>query len=260
MKIGVIAGNRDLPLLLSERIKTNEDIELIVFAFYGETDKKIEKYADRVYWMHVGELAKLQDCLVKESITQCVMIGQISPWRIFTRKHWDDKINSLVGEAGDFRPHTIFSKIIEYLSAGGVSFIDSTFYLEKDLATNGLMNSLEIEKKVLADIDFGLDIISRYLELDVGQTVVVKQGSVVCLESLEGTDKAIKRACRIAKNGCTILKFSKFNQDMRFDVPVVGISTLKLLRKIKAASLVLQEGKVIILNNVPLSKVLLLSG
>jgi UDP-2,3-diacylglucosamine hydrolase len=248
MRLGLIAGNRNLPLLLSQRIKTNKNIELVVFAFYGETNKQVEKYADRVYWMHVGQLQKLQDCLAKESIVQCIMIGQISPRCIFNRKHWDNKVISLAEACGDFRPHTIFSKIIEYLTITGVTFLDSTLYLKEDLATPGVMNSLEINEATVSDIDFGVDIATRYVELDVGQTVVVKAGSVVCLESLEGTDNAIKRAHKIAKKGCTILKFSKSNQDMRFDVPVVGISTLKLLHKCRAASLTLQEDKVIILD------------
>jgi UDP-2,3-diacylglucosamine hydrolase len=248
MKLGIIAGNRTLPILLSRRIKKERNVELIAFAFYGETSKEIKKYADKVHWLRVGELLKLKLCLERESIRECLMAGQISPLRIFNRKNWDEALISLVRSAGDFRPHTIFSKIIEYLSKEGVAFLDSTLYLQDDLAAAGVMNSIEIEKKVLADIDFGLDIISRYVELDVGQTIVVKDGGVVCLESLEGTDRAIKRGYSLGKKGCTILKFSKSNQDMRFDVPVVGISTLKLLRRIRAASLILEAGKVIILD------------
>jgi len=108
--------------------------------------------------------------------------------------------------------------------------------LKDDLASSGTMNSLSLSQFTTKDLDFGLGAISRFVELDIGQTISVKSRAVIALESLEGTDKTIKRAYKLAGRGCIVLKFSKANQDLRFDVPVVGISTLKLLKHIKAAS------------------------
>lgn len=248
MKIGIIAGSRQLPLVLAQRIKeVNSDCSLIAFCFKGETSFSIRRYVDKIYWIKIGQLKKLKHILKKEDLKQCIMAGQINPLRIFKRRDWDEELISLIDKLKDFRSHTIFSKIIDYLEKEGIVFSNFTVYLAKDLAEEGVMNGLSLNEDLKKDIDFGLKIISDFVELDVGQTIAVKQGSVVGLESLEGTDRTIKRAYRLAGKGCTILKFSKVNQDLRFDLPVVGISTLKLLRHIKAASLVLEEGKVIIL-------------
>jgi DUF1009 family protein len=175
------------------------------------------------------------------------MSGQISPWRIFKRGNWDKELYSLVARTKDLRPHSIFSEIIRYIEDEGITFLDSTAYLKECLADDGVMNNVNLGIDCKLDIDFGVKIISRFVELDVGQTIAVKERSVVALESLEGTDRTIMRAYRLAGKGCSILKFSKINQDLRFDVPVVGISTLKLLKHLDASSLVLEKGKVIIL-------------
>ncbi len=247
-KLGIIAGNRLLPLILAQRIKEkNKDCEVIALCFKGQTSKHISKYVDRCHWFPVGSLSELRKSIKEEGLSQCIMAGQINPLYIFRKKYWDQELTSLIDDSEDFRPHNIFDKIISYFERAGVELINSTLYLKDDLAGAGVMNNLSLAQAVRKDIDFGLDAISKFVELDVGQTVGVKSKAVVALESLEGTDRTIKRAYGLAGNGCVILKFSKANQDLRFDVPVVGISTLKLLKRIKAAALVLEEARVIIL-------------
>ena len=250
-KLGIIAGNRLLPLLLAQRIKEkNKDCRTVAVCFKGETDPSIARYTDSQHWIRVGELGRLKTILAQQGITQCLMAGQINPLRVFRRKDWDQELISLVEETRDFRPHTIFKAIISSLEEQGLEFVDSTSYLKDDLAQDGPMNNLPLNTNLEQDIDFGLKLISGFVELDVGQTVTVKQGLAGALESLEGTDRTIKRGFRICGPGCTVLKFSKANQDLRFDVPVVGLATLKLLRKIKASGLVLESGRVIILEKV----------
>ena len=248
MKIGLIAGNRLLPLVLAKIIREkNKDSEIVAICFKRETSPSIRKYVNKTYWINVGKLGLFKEILKKENLKECIMVGQINPLRIFKKGDWDKELRLVVEKAGDFRPHSIFTGIISYLEAEGISFLDSTTYLENSLAQEGIMNGLALEAKVKKDIDFGVGVISRFVELDVGQVVTVKSSTVASLESLEGTDRTIKRGARLVGRGCTILKFSKAKQDLRFDVPVVGVSTLRLLKKIKAASLVLEEGKVIIL-------------
>ncbi len=249
MKLGVIAGNKLFPLLFSKSAKEKDsNIELIAICFYGETSSAITRYVDRCYWLHVGELKKLVDIIHKENIKQMVMVGQISPQRIFEKKYWDDKMLRLADDIKDFRPHTVFLRVIRTLEIMGVEFLDSTLYMEEYLAEEGLMNSLEPRREVWEDINFGVEIISRFVDLDVGQSVVVKNKSVVALEALEGTDNTIIRGYKIAGRGCVVLKFSKKDHDLRFDVPVVGLNTLKVIRRVKASALVLEKGKVIILD------------
>lgn len=248
MKLGIIAGNRLLPVLLAQSIKKNiRDSYVAAICFRGETRPQICKYVDKTYWIKVGSLTALRETIKREGLKEWVMAGQINPLRIFRRRDWDKELSHLIEGIRDFRPHNIFAEIIRYLQAEGVVFLDSTVYLKEYLAQSGVMNGLSLNEQNNEDIEFGLKIISGFVELDVGQTIAVKKKSVVALESLEGTDRTIKRAGRLAGCGCTILKFSKAGQDLRFDIPVVGISTLKLLKKIRAASLVLEKEKVIIL-------------
>jgi hypothetical protein len=249
MKIGIIAGNRLLPVILSKAIKEKyPDSELVAICFYKETSSLIKHYADKTYWLSIGDLSGIKTIVKKEGLRDCIMAGQISPVRIFNRKHWDKELTELVDKTKDMRPHSIFSAIIQYLEGFGLNFIDSTLYLKENLSTEGIMNGLTLSEDAEEDIDFGIKMASHFVDLDIGQTIVVKNRSVVALEALEGTDSTIKRGSRLAGKGCIVLKFSKLNQDLRFDVPVVGISTLKLLKSMKASALVLETGKALILD------------
>jgi len=248
MKLGIIAGNRLLPIILSKAIKQkNPQTKLVAFCFHHETSKLIKKYADRCHWFSVGDLGRLRDIIESEGLSGCIMAGQITPLRIFDRRKWDGELLNLVNETNDMRPHTIFLSIIRYLELHGVKFLDSTIYLTQSLASHCCMNNLIYSDYVKEDIDFGINMISRFVDLDIGQTMVIKNKSVVSLEALEGTDNTIKRGFRLAGSGCVIIKFSKTNQDLRFDVPVVGPHTLELLKRIKASALVLESGKVLML-------------
>jgi len=248
MKLGVIAGNRLSPLIFSKSAKAKDkSLELIGICFYGETNRGISRYVDKTFWLQAGQLKRLVEIIRKEDLNKLVMVGQISPKRIFDRKYWDDKMLRLAEDIEDFRPHTLFSRLIRTLEILGVEFLDSTMYMKDYLAAEGIMNDLEITSEIQDDIDFGTEIASKFVELDIGQCIVVKKKTPVALEGLEGTDRTIIRAYRLAGAGCIVLKFSKKDQDLRFDVPIVGLNTLKLLRRIKASVLVLEKDRVIIL-------------
>ena len=248
MKIGIIAGNRLLPLLLARKIREKlNDSEIVAICFRGDTSAKISNYVDRTYWIKGSSLGELREIVRKENLKDWIMAGQINPMRIFRNKDWDKELALLADKAGDFRPHTIFFEIIKCLEQEGVRFVSIAVYLKEYFSHQGVMNGVSLSRDCRKDIDFGVEIISRYAALDVGQTIVVKRKSVVALESLEGTDRTILRGYKLAGGGVTILKFGRINQDLRFDIPVVGISTLKLLCRIKAAALVLERDKVVIL-------------
>ncbi|MCF7873229.1 MAG: UDP-2,3-diacylglucosamine diphosphatase LpxI [Candidatus Omnitrophica bacterium] len=249
MQIGIIAGNKNLPLLLAKRLSESKKFRKIVgVCFKGETSSKFCKYVDQCLWVEVGKLKDLSEAIKTQKVKDWVMVGQINPLNIFKEKKWDDELKKIVNEQTNFCPHTIFQLIISYLEAEGINFLDSTFYLENDLAKNGLMNGFSLSDSTRENIEFGLDKISKFVEMDIGQTLVVKNNAVVAVESLEGTDNTIKRGAKIAGLGITVLKFAKEAQDLRFDVPVVGIATLKLLKKVRAACLALEKDKTIILD------------
>lgn len=248
MKIGIIAGNNLFPLLFCQSAKKKDSsLEIIAICFYGETNSLISRFVRKTFWLHVGEIECLLAILQKEHIAKLVMAGQISPRRIFYRKRWDATMLRLAETVKDFRPHTLFSHMICFLEQKGIEFLDSTMYIKEYLATDGVMNNVGVPCEVTGDVEFGARLLSRFSELDVGQTIVVKRRTAIALEGFDGTDRTISRGCRLAGKGCTVLKFSKKDQDLRFDVPVVGRTTLNLLKRMKAAALVLEQGRVIIL-------------
>lgn len=248
MRIGIIAGNRNLPLLLAKRILEAKKFKKIVaICFKGETSSKICNYVQSCRWIRVGKLKDLKEAIKETGIINWIMVGQVNPLHIFKEKKWDQELKKLVKREVNFCPHTIFKMIISDLEKNDINFLDSTHYLKDDLAEEGIMNGLELRDQINKNIEFGLSKISKFADIDIGQTLLVKNNAVVAVESLEGTDNTIKRGYCIAGSGAVVFKFAKSDQDLRFDVPVVGVATLKLLKKIKAEALVLEENKTIIL-------------
>ena len=187
MRLGIIAGNNLFPILFSQCARSDKaQTELIAICFHGETNHRISCLVDKAFWIHVGQFDKLLKIIKEEKIKHLVMAGQISPRRIFQRKYWDQTMLKLARDTEDFRPHTVLSHIVKLLESQGVEFLDSTFYLKSHLAQSGLMNGVELIAGLGADIDFGVRLISRFVELDVGQTIVVKQKTAIALEGFDG--------------------------------------------------------------------------
>jgi len=245
MRLAVLAGNRFLPLEFIKRAKEKENVEIIAIAFKRETNPLIKRLADKTYWIEVTDLEGLMNILKKEKVKDCVMVGQITPRRIFKKEKEEGFIKELMKDI-DWRPHSIFRRIIELLEEEGFHFLDSTVFMQDCLAEEGMMNNVELEKETEEDIQLGVKIASYFSELDVGQTIVVKKRAVVACEALEGTDNTIRRAYRLAGSNLVVVKFAKRDQDLRFDVPVVGVKTIRVLRR-RVKSLVLEKKKVIIL-------------
>ncbi|MDD5440703.1 MAG: LpxI family protein, partial [Candidatus Omnitrophica bacterium] len=161
--------------------------------------------------------------------------------------NWDCEFEKIAGQVMDMCPHSILYAIIDYLQGYGAKFLDSTLFLKDTLAHEGNISGVEIGTHTRADIEFGINLARKYVELDVGQTVIVKNKTAVALECIEGTDIAIRRAHRLAGKECIVIKFCTESHDFRFDVPVVGMKTLYLLKKTKSAALILPANRVIIL-------------
>ncbi|MCD6134042.1 MAG: UDP-2,3-diacylglucosamine diphosphatase LpxI [Candidatus Omnitrophica bacterium] len=250
MKLALIAGNRRLPLLFAAAAKKhNPKLELIIVAFKGETDPRLSRFSRKTYWFKVGCLEEIISVLKQERINEAVMIGQISPWRLFaSRRYWDRKMFEVYKEVDDFRSHSIFSRVIKEIEREGIKFISSASYLEDYLAEEGIGGREIISDKVKKDIEIGFNLGRQIVDFDVGQTLIVKNRAVVAVEALEGTDNAIKRAARICGEGFSMVKLSRHGHDVRFDLPVIGIDTIKLLARKKAAAVVLEAGKVIIID------------
>ncbi|MFA5090721.1 MAG: UDP-2,3-diacylglucosamine diphosphatase LpxI [Candidatus Omnitrophota bacterium] len=247
-KIGLIAGNRKFPLLFSQAAR-KKGCQVIAIAIKGDTSRQLSKYADKVYWLGLDEFSRMFDIFKKEGLTDVVMAGQISPHRLFSREIEKDKeLKDIIRGLKDKRADTIFGAIAKRLQDHGLRLVDSTTYLEDFLPKKGVITVSQPDFDTWEDIYFGLNIAKAIAYLDIGQAVAVKGKAIVAVEALEGTDNLIRRAGRIARAGITVVKVSKPKQDTRFDIPVVGLNTVKNLVKASARCLAIEAAKTLFID------------
>jgi len=247
-KIGLIAGNRKFPLKFCEEAK-KKGCYIVAVAIKKDTSRQINRLADKVYWLDLGDFSRLFDIFKTEGITKVVMAGQISPWRLFSDEiNKDEKLKMLLQRIKDQKADTIFTAVAQMLEMSGFHIISSVTYLDGLMPQKGVLTRSEPNFAGWDDIYFGLDLAKEIAYLDIGQTVAVKNKAVVAVEALEGTDKLISRAGRITGGNFTLVKVSKPEQDLRFDVPVVGLNTVRNLIKSKAKCLAIESGKTLFID------------
>ena len=247
-KIGLIAGNRRFPILFSQAAK-KKGCQLVAVGIRGDTSAALKRYVDKLYWIGLSDFEKMFEIFKREGVSHVVMAGQISPHRLFSREVTRSKtLQQLLDSLADRRADTIFGAIAQQLQERGFTLIDSTTYLEDSLPDKGILTRHEPDFDCWEDIYFGFDIAKEVAYLDIGQTVAVKGKAVVAVEALEGTDNLIRRARTISRSGFSVIKVSKPKQDARFDIPVVGLVTVKNLVRAKARCLALEAKKTLFID------------
>ncbi|MBI4399036.1 MAG: LpxI family protein [Candidatus Omnitrophica bacterium] len=246
-KLGIIAGQGDFPREVCRRAK-KQDYEVYVCAVEGEADALLETLADEVAWVKLGQVGKVLAFFAKHEVHEAVLCGKIHKTGILSGKiipDWDAM--QIVTHVRNFKDDSLLIAFSNYLERRNVKILDSTRFLaeESDLK---MITKRRPSKSQIEDIQFGFDIAKQIAGLDIGQTVVVKNKSVVAVESVEGTDQAILRGGRLAGEGAVVIKVAKPNQDMRFDVPTVGPDTIAACLEAKIAVLAFEAGKTIILH------------
>ncbi len=218
-------------------------------AIKGDTSPKLKKLVDKIYWLSLSEFSKLFEIFKLENVRKVVMAGQISPWRLFSKDIGrDPELKKLLTEIKDKRADTIFGSIAKKLKDAGLELVDSTSFLGDYLPKKGTLTKKEPDFRAWEDIYFGLDLAKEIAYLDIGQTVAIKHKAIVAVEALEGTDKLIRRAGKIAGRGITVVKVSKPKQDLRFDIPVIGLNTVKNIIKAKGACLAFEAEKTLFID------------
>jgi len=253
-QLGLIAGGGDFPLLFARRAKAR-GINLICIALKDETSPELEKLVDKIYWISFGEVRQAVDILKKENIKKAVMIGKITKARFFKdRPAVDDGGNLILKLAKDKKDITLFKASAAYLRLHGVTIVSSLICLKENLAKKGCLTEREPTPGQWQDIRFGFRIAKRLAVLDVGQTIVVKDKTVLAVEAIEGTDAAIKRAGALGNGDVVVVKAARPNQDMRFDIPVIGVHTLNSLKEARASVLAIEKNKTLIIDKEELVK------
>ena len=247
-RIGLIAGNGRFPILFAREAKKRE-VEVIAIGINEETSKDIGQYVKKIYWLGVGELARLFQILRQERLTSVVMAGQVKHKLLFDKNiKIDKKMSELLDRVSDKKTDSLIGAVAGMLESSGMKLLDSTTFLSDYIPEKGMLTKHSLDQRVLEDIEFGRSIACSIAGIDIGQTVVVKDKVVLAVESIEGTDEAIKRGARYGKEGIVVIKVSKPDQDMRFDVPIIGPDTVRLLKNLKASCLAIEAKKTLIID------------
>lgn len=247
-EVGLVAGRGNYPLLLARAAKDAGVDKLVVVALRGETEKAIEELADHVEWLAVGQLEKTIKCFLRHEVGHLIFAGQIRPSRLFTGFRPDLRAIKTMAKLKAKNADTIFSALGSEFEKDGLNILPATTFMEEHLAALGPMGRRQPGKACLADVEFGRCIAREVSRLDIGQTVVVKDGTVLAVEAFEGTDKAVLRGGELGKGDVTVVKVAKPEQDMRFDVPCVGELTVETLRQAGARALAVEAGRVLFLD------------
>jgi DUF1009 family protein len=227
--LGIIAGNGRYPVLLAEAARARGVKRIAIVGFSGETAPEVEKLADDYTKLRVGQLGGLCNYFHDQKITQAIMAGQIAPGNLFDLLP-DLKGALLLARLKQRNAETIFSAIADELRKAGVELLPATTFLEDCLPDPGHIAGPKLSGTQLEDVALGFRIAKESSRLDIGQSVVVKKGTVVAVEAFEGTDAAMERGGRLGKGGVVLVKVSKPDQDFRFDVPVIGTRTMEQAR------------------------------
>ena len=247
-KLGLIAGNRNFPLLFACAAKKS-GVSIVAIAIKHDTSRKLEKLVDKIYWLGLNEFSRMFDIFKAEGITKVVMAGQVSPHRLFSKEiQQDPQLKEMLQSLKNKKTDSLFGAVAEKLAAHGITLLDSTRFIEEHLPKKGILTLKEPDASVWGDIHFGVELAKAVGLLDIGQTEAIKAKAIVAVEALEGTDNLIRRAGKIGRDGVTIVKVSKPKQDMRFDIPVIGLNTIKNLVKIKAKCLAFEATKTLFLD------------
>jgi len=245
MKYGLIAGNGQFPFLVVEGA-SKAGTSLAVVAIKEETDKLIDEVADNVQWVNIGQLGKMIEFFKKNGVEKAIMAGQVKHVQIFSGAVPDMRMLKMLWNLPKRNTDSLIGGIAKEMASDGIEIIDSTLFVQDHLAPNGAITKRAPSDIEADNINYGLHIASEIARLDLGQTIVVRAKACVAIEAMEGTDATIKRAGELANGKLTVVKVAKPDQDMRFDVPVIGVPTIETMAAAGATCISVTAGKTLI--------------
>lgn len=249
---GLIAGSGKFPFLVLQGARS-QGIEMTVIAIREEASPELEQRTKRLYWVSLGELSKTIDLLQKEGVKQVVMAGQVKHNKIFSSIRPDWKLAKLLFSLPKKNTDSLIGAVARILEDEGIRLVDSTIFLKPLLPVAGLLTKRAPNEHELADIAYGHSVARQIAAMDIGQTVVISDQACIAVEAMEGTDETISRAGRIAEGkSLVVVKVSKPGQDMRFDVPVVGLPTIEQMKTSGATALAVDAERTLLFDRTKL--------
>lgn len=244
--LGIIAGNAAYPLQLAAAARRAGVRTLVAAAFISETRPELADQVDLIEWLRVGQLGRMLNFFRDAKVTHAIMAGQIAPKNLFDLRP-DLKALVLLARLQRRNAESLFGAIADELAKIGVELLPAYTFLEDLLAPAGLIAGRALSRREEADVAFGFEIAKEVSRLNIGQTVVVKNGTVLAVEAFEGTNDAMQRGGGLGRKGASVIKVSKPGQDMRFDVPVIGAATIEVAAAAKIRVIALEAGRTLLL-------------
>lgn len=246
-RIGLVAGQGNFPCLFAREARAS-GYEVVTIGIKRYTDESLAVDSDHFYWVKLGELSRLLDIFRKEDIKEAVLAGRIPQKVVLRDLSLDPLAFKLYRQLKDRQPGAILGAIVKEVEKQGIKLLDSVTFLSSFLPEKGVLTRRAPGKEENEDIEYGAKIAREIARLDIGQTVVVKGRAVLAIEAIEGTDEAVRRAAKFCERGLVVVKAARPNQDMRFDIPVVGINTIKVMNECGAAALAIEAKKTLLLD------------
>jgi DUF1009 family protein len=249
-KLGLIAGNGRFPVLFADAAK-QAGFAVTAVAHRGETPDAIDQHVDDVRWIKVGQLGHLIDHFKSAGVETVVMAGGIKKTRMFTEYRPDWRAVKVLARVRHFKDDVLLRALADELESEGITVGDAAHYLPSLIAEAGVLSG-NPTKEQWEDIRFGAEMVRAVGRIEIGQCVVVKNRTVLAVEAIEGTDEAIRRGGRLANGGAVVVKMAKPQQDLRFDIPAVGPTTIASMQEVGAAVLAVEAGKTLMLDKAEL--------
>lgn len=249
--IGVIAGNGDYPRLFIEgaRASLGTNVKLIIAAFYGDTRQDLSKISDEMEWFKVGQLERMMKFFATHQVSETVMVGQVSPSNLY-RFRPDLRTVKLLAKLKVRNAESLFSAIGSELEKEKMPLLSAVTFMEKHLCKEGRIYGPKEKRWMQDDAEYGFKIAKESSRLDIGQSVIIREGTVLAVEAFEGTNECIVRGGGLGKGkNLTLVKVSKEKQDFRFDVPVIGPTTLEKCRRSGVQQIAIEAGRTLVLES-----------
>ncbi len=248
-KQGLIAGDGLLPVKMAQHAKEN-GFDVVAISLSSDNYKELKKYCSKVYSCSPGQAKKIEQILVDENIHQLTFLGKVNKRILVKRPQFDSKAIEFLKNAVRLNDDKVMLMIIDELESIGVTVLDQTIFIKNLMIPSGVLGKVQPTQAQIDDVNYGYWLAKETGKLDIGQSVVIKDKMIMAVEAIEGTDKCIRRGCKLAKKDACIIKTAKPKQDKRFDIPAIGLRTLKTMNRYKAKLIAVEANETIIVDQV----------
>jgi UDP-2,3-diacylglucosamine hydrolase len=244
-RIGLIAGAGEIPVYFAKKAREN-GLRIVSIAFTDEIDARLKPFVEKNYSISLAKSGKILKTLEEEKIKDILIVGKVEKKMIFKPQLFDLETLKLILSFRTHQDKTVMLKIIEEIESRGFKVLDQMEYMEELYPGKGVLTRRKPTEKEMADIEFGFPITRYMADQEIGQTIVVKNKTVIAVEAVEGTDQTIERGCDLGQKGCVVIKVSRTSQDYRFDSPGIGLRTLERMIQGKASVVAVEAGRIMI--------------